>query len=77
MENTHARLVDKGTEGALKQSQEIQLKAILARFGGDRKAAADYCCDVLRRRSPCCDMATIVLVPLGYFHILEGQAVSA
>ena len=73
MENTHARLVDKGTEGALAQSQEIQLKAILARFGGDRKAAAAYC----QRTYLMSDMAyDTVAEYLGYYYIL-GQAVSA
>jgi transcriptional regulator with AAA-type ATPase domain len=70
MENTHARLVDKGTEGALAQSQEIQLKAILARFGGDRKAAADYCW--LTAATSTAVMGDY----LDYFHIL-GQAVAA
>ena len=74
MENIHARLVDKGTEGALAQSQEIQLKAILARFGGDRKAAATYC----QRTYLTSDMTyDTVAEYLGYYYILEGQAVSA
>lgn len=71
MENIHARLVDKGTKGALAQSQEIQLKAILARFGGDRKAAADYCW----RTSAA--FPAVMSEYLDYRYILEGQAVSA
>jgi hypothetical protein len=40
-----AKLVDGQTQQELLRSRNIQLKAILARFGGDVQQAARYCAE--------------------------------
>ena len=40
-----AKLVDGQTQQELLRSRNIQLKAILARFGGDVQQAAEYCAE--------------------------------
>ena len=41
-----AKLADNETSQELVRSRNIQLKAIVARFGGDLNAAIDYCREV-------------------------------
>ena len=40
-----AKLVDGQTQQELLRSRNIQLKAILARFGGNAQQAAEYCAE--------------------------------
>ena len=46
-----AKLVDGQTQQELLRSRNIQLKAILARFGGDVQQAAEYCAEMSGRAS--------------------------
>ena len=48
-----AKLVDGQTQQELLRSRNIQLKAILARFGGDAQQAAEYCAEMVLTPKRC------------------------
>lgn len=49
-----AKLVDGQTQQELLRSRNIQLKAILARFGGNAQQAAEYCAETALALRLCC-----------------------
>ena len=67
-----AKLVDGQTQQELLRSRNIQLKAILARFGGDAQQAAEYCAETaLALRLRCIEYDT-------YMHeFVQAMAVGA